>query len=327
MNKELLTFEYIDKFKGLLIILIVAGHINGLTSEKVQIILYSFHISSFFFLPFLFNNDKLIFKNIIKIFKRYYIPYTVFFIISCIAYTVVLHNPINLSETFIFWITGTQSSVREASGIGAYWFFPALIALLTTIMFYNLFSNFWKKIFIIFSFFSHLLIGFLTYSSDVFKNIPFDIYIPLYLFFLGFIVKNIINTIKLEEKLLIVITIIFIFSLILFYQNTEMFDLATPYFPSILTNPMYFILHDFIMLSGFFSILYITRFIPYIAPFGKYSIAIYTLHPLINQTINLVLHTETFLMALLKFFIIFGLAFLFSLIIYKLNINKLIYPK
>jgi fucose 4-O-acetylase-like acetyltransferase len=327
MNNNFLTFEYINKFKGILIILIIAEHIEGLGSLEVNTAILSFHVTSFFFLPFLFNNDKLTLFNMVKIFKRYYVPYTVFFLVSYIAYRIIFHNTVSISDASFLWLTGTMYTLKEAIGIGAYWFFPALIALLISIMFHNSLSDFWKKVFIVFAFISHLFIGFFAYPKEVLRYIPFDLYVPLYLFFLGYIIKNIIYTVELTKNRLIVITLIFIISLILSYSYGESFNIASPYFPSILTRPVDFILRDTLMISGFFSILFITKYIPYTSLFGIYSIAIYTLHPLIIQAVHLILRSETFSMSILKFFIVLSITFTLAHIIYKFKINKLIYPK
>ena len=327
MNKSFLTFEYIDKFKGILIILIVAGHIKGLTSLTGQALLYSFHVSSFLFLPFLFNNDRLTLHNIMKIFRRYYVPYTLFFIISYIAYSVVFHSALDIKDVFFDWMIGTSYTLKVAIGIGAYWFFPALIALLIFIMIYNSISSLWKKVFIVFSFLVHISVGIFSYPNEIFSNFPFDIYIPLYLFFLGFIIKNIISTIELNKQIFIITTILFITSLIVSYDSGKLFNLAVPYFPNIITKPLDFILHDIIMLSGFFTILFISKYIPFLAPFGKYSIAIYTLHPLIAQIINLALRSENLLATIIKFLIVLGITLIIVHTLYKFNIDKLIYPK
>jgi fucose 4-O-acetylase-like acetyltransferase len=327
MNKNLLTFEYMNQFKGVLILLIIAGHIEGLVSEAVNASLYSFHVSSFFFLPFLFNNDKLSFLNIIKIFKRYFIPYTIFFLITYIAYKVIFKSTITVTDTFLDWLVGTMFTIKEAIGIGAYWFFPALIAILVIIMLYNTLSDSWKKIFLVIFLILHLFIGLYAYPSTVLQHIPFNLYIPFYLFSLGYIIKKIIYTVELNQKRLIIISLIFIVSLIVSYFYGEKFNIASPYFPSLLNRPMDFILRDTLMLSGFFSILYISKYAVFATTFGKYSIAIYTLHPLVLQTVNLILRSETFFVSLIKFFIVLAVTFILAHTIYKLNINKFIYPK
>jgi fucose 4-O-acetylase-like acetyltransferase len=327
INKDLLTFEYMEKFKGILIILVVIGHISGLTSANFHSALYSFHVSSFFFLPFLFNNDKLTFINILKVFKRYYIPYTVFFLLSFLLYTIFMHKSFSLLNVFISFFTGTLYSLKDSIGIGAYWFFPALIALLMSIMLYNSLSIKWKKVFLFISLLSHLVIGIFVYPDKIFRIIPFDIYIPLYLFFLGFIIKMTVLNITLSQKLLVWITLVFMLSLIISYSYGENFTLASPYFPNIFTRPFDFLLRDILMLSGFFSILFISKYIPYTTIFGQYSIAIYTIHPLAIQLVNKLLHTDTIIILISKLFIVLFISIIFTQIIYKIGINKFIYPK
>lgn len=325
MNKDLLTFEYMNQFKGILILLVIAGHIVGLASDNAS--LYSFHVSSFFFLPFLFNNDRLSLLNITKIFKRYYVPYTLFFIITFVAYKILFKSTISIPDTLSDWLLGTMFSIKEAIGIGAYWFFPALIATLVVIMLYNTLSDFWKKIFLLLFFILHLFIGFYAYPSTILQHIPFNLYIPFYLFALGYIINKIIYNVELNQKRLIFISLIFIFSLIISYFYGEKFNIASPYFPSILNRPFDFILRDTLMLSGFFAILAISRYAKFATTFGKYSIAIYTLHPLVLQTVNLLLRSESFLISLLKFFIVTIITFIIAHLIYKFHMNKYIYPK
>lgn len=325
MNKDILTFEYIDKFKGILILLIVIGHIKGLTTIEIQSTLYSFHVTSFLFLPFLFNRDKISFKNLVKIFRRYFVPYSIFFLILFFTYHIMFNYEMNVFSFFHSYIFGTAHLLRDQIGISAYWFFPALIFLLIILMIYNTLIGYYKNIFVILMFVFHLFIGVLALPDATLQEAPFNLYVALYLFTIGMIVKYIIRNIKLRNIHFFGITLLF-FTLLIFSYGGK-FNLASPHFPSIMTRPYDFFLRDMIMISGFFSLLFISKYISLFSPLGKYSLAIYTIHPIIIQIVNKLIHSSSFIFLIIKLIAVLLITYGITLLIYRLNLNRFIYPR
>lgn len=107
--------------------------------------LYSFHVYSFFFLPFLYNWKDCSLKAIlVKGLKRFYIPYTITFIALAII-SLVRCNDLNISELLLAWVCGSQSLLEETFGIGSFlWFIPAMFSLLVIRWFYYT-GNKWMR--------------------------------------------------------------------------------------------------------------------------------------------------------------------------------------
>ena len=325
-NKEYVSYKYMDKFKGLLIILIIYGHIKGLTSTETQNALYTFHVSSFLFLPFLFNTDKFNYTNILKIFRRYYTPYIVFFTIAFLAYFIFINSTVDIYKIFTSFIVGTPYLLRESIGISTYWFFPALIFLLITLMIYNSLNKNMKTMYLVVMLCTHLFIGLYSLPhSDILRYAPFDLYIALYLFSIGYIIKFIIQNFEINNIQFFLIIILFITLIYISYGGR--FNLASPFFPNLFNNPLELLLRDGIMITGFFSLLYLSKFFPVLSIFGKYSLGIYTIHPLLIQALAKVNNSEILYVLIIKLFIVALLSLAFTMLVYKFNFNKLIYPR
>lgn len=321
--RNILTFEQTDRLKGLLIILIVFGHIGEIFTDKIQYILYSFHVTTFFFLPFLFNNDVLTLKNIIKIFRRYYIPYTIFFIVALFAFTLYLHNEFDPMSSIIAWFIGSGPLLRDSSGFATYWFFPALISILVFIMLYNSLSLIGKKIFLTLMIIAHFFIPIVP--GKILEYFPYDMYVAFYLFIVGLIIKYIFYQHIWRSIPDWLIVVIFSFALVAVIGTD--FNLAGPLLPNIILNPLDFILHDFIMILGFFTMIILSEKISFFQQFGKYTIAIYTVHPFVIQIVNLTYNWNTIFEGLIKFLLVFVISYLIAKGIYLINLNKIIYPR
>ena len=325
-NKDYISYSNMYNFKGLLILLIIYGHIKGLTSTEIQNVLYTFHVSSFLFLPFLFNTDKFTFHNIVKVFRRYYTPYTVFFIIAFIAYFIFINSNFDFSNLIISFFIGTPHLLKESIGISAYWFFPALIFLLITLMIFNSLNQNRKKIFLLFMLVTHLLIGIYSLPySNVLKYAPFNFYITFYIFIIGFTIKFIIQNFEINSKYFFIILIVFFF--LLYFSYGGRFNLASPFFPDILNNPFELLLRDSIMITGFFSLLYLSKFLSVLSIFGKYSLGIYTIHPLVIQGLLKITNSEVLVFLVFKFLLVALISLGLTILIYNFNLDKIIYPR
>jgi fucose 4-O-acetylase-like acetyltransferase len=130
MQYNILSFEQSDRLKGILILLIIFGHISEIFGryDMLMATLYSFHVVSFLLLPFLFNKDTINRKNIIKNLKRIYIPYTIFFILALTLYSLLQHK-FNLSSALSTWFIGSSYYLKIDIGLRVLWFFQHLSPL------------------------------------------------------------------------------------------------------------------------------------------------------------------------------------------------------
>jgi len=323
LNSNRLTFEQTDRFKGLLILLIVFGHISQLLQQygSLHATLYSFHVVSFLLLPFLFNKDLFTTKSIQKNLRRIYIPYTLFFILSLIAFSLMTHHfsPI---KAVTAWGIGSSALLKVETGFRIFWFFPALLSTVMLLMLYNGVSNQKKKFFFITTLLMHIVIPFIPKSYLFY--FPLSSYISLYLFSIGVVVHYLYEHWD-YQKYTWGISFGFILSLVLAYGSD--FSLASAIFPNIINNPIYFILQDSVMILSFFALIIWSQHFKFLESFGQYSLAIFTIHPFIIQIVNKFYPWESFIEGLVKFLIVLILTLGVVKLLYRMKIDKIIYPR
>ena len=324
LNSNHLTFEQTNRFKGLLILLIVFGHISQLLEQygSLHATLYSFHVVSFLLLPFLFNKDILNYKNIKKNLKRIYVPYTVFFLLSFLIYSI-LEQQFNPLSAITGWFIGSSALLKIDTGLRVFWFFPAFMFTLILIMLFNTLAENKKKIFFLLMLLGHILIPLIP--KVYLFYFPLSSYIAIYLFVIGIIVQYIYRNFNYTNYPTWLYTILFIVLLFLAYGSN--FSLASAIFPNILDNTFNFILQDIIMVFSFFTLITWTKEIKFFEIFGKYSLAIFTIHPFVIQALNILYPWSSLIEGLIKFLLVIILTYMLLKIVYFFNLNKIIYPK
>ena len=324
-KSDILTFEESDRLKGLLILLVIIGHIEQLFSgqnAKLQMLLYSFHVVSFFFLPFLFNKNSLTLINIKKNLKRIYIPYTVFYFLSVLMYSILFHREFSY-DILIAWIIGTGPLVKATAGFAIFWFFTALLSTILLIMFYNSLSKKYQKLFLLLMLLLHFIIPLIP--SGYLIYFPFSFYVPLYLFIIGEFIKYIYNNFSWNRYMNF--TILLAFSILLYLLYGTRFNLASPLLPNIINNPINFVIHDIIFIIGFFTMIYLSRSNGFFTYFGKYSLAFFTIHPFVIQILNKVYHWNSIMDGFIKYILVVLITYILVKLVYLFKVDKIIYPR
>ena len=323
LNSNRLSFQESDRLKGLLILLIVFGHISQLLEQfgSLHATLYSFHVVSFLFLPFIFNKDIINYQNIKKNLKRIYVPYTIFFLLSLFIYSLLSHH-FNALSALNSWFIGSSALLKIDIGLRVLWFFPALLFTLILIMTFNRLQKQQQKLFLILMLILHLTIPLIPKAYLFY--FPLSSYIPLYLFSIGIIIKYIYEHYDYQKYPTWLHSLVFISLLYLSYGSD--FSLSSAIFPNIINNTLYFILQDFVMISSFFTLILWSKKIKLFESFGKYSLAIFTIHPFIIQALNIIYPWKTFQEGIIKFLLVFIITYILVRIIYLLKINKITYP-
>jgi fucose 4-O-acetylase-like acetyltransferase len=322
----MLTLDQTNNVKGVLLTLIIIGHIEQFFSggnESYQMLLYSFHVSSFFFLPFLFNNDTLTYGNLIKNTKRLYIPYSIFFVLVAIMFHFIMKHNSDFISIIAAFLIGSAALLKDVIGIRAYWFFPAFFSTLLLLMLFNTLTYKMKNIFILLFIVSHFLIP--TIPGDILTFFPLALYVPLYLFILGLIIKYISENWQWQNYPRY--TYILALAALLSYSFDSRFNIASPLLPNPLIDFKMFFTHDLIMILGFFSVAKISQDWHIFNFIGKYSLAFYTIHPLVIQLVNKTHHWSSISDAVIKFVLVLFITFIAVKTIYYININKYIYPR
>lgn len=174
-----MRYNWIDSLKGMAIILVVIGHLNGVSSGLNQYI-YSFHMPLFFFISgYLFNFEKYIDigkEYVIKKINSLIIPYFFFSVISYIFYIIMdsLYQPqIQNIEVFKEGILfNLYVIICSASGYlinTPLWFLPCLF--ITEVSFFILRKHFKPNYALLFIIIAFSLIGFL-YNNYVPLRLP-----------------------------------------------------------------------------------------------------------------------------------------------------------
>ena len=324
LNSNVLTFEQTNRFKGLLILLIVFGHISQIFENYPLLhdALYSFHVVSFLLLPFLFNTNLLTVKNIKKNLKRLYLPYSFFFLLSFIAYSLMEHqfHPLLALEA---WTIGSAELLKMETGFRIFWFFPALMSSLLLIMFFNSLSKNFKSIFILLFIIGHLTIPFIPKAYLFY--FPLSAYIPIYLFVIGLSVQYIYKNFNYHQYPTWLYSLLFI-GLLYLAKGTE-FSLATAKFSNILHHPFNFIVQDLIMIVSFFTLILWSKNIQFLELFGKYSLAIFTIHPFVIQLLNLIYNWQGLYLGIIKFFLVIIITFFLIQTLKLFNLYYFLYKK
>lgn len=324
LNSNTLSSEQSNRLKGLLILLIIFGHISQLLEQygSLHATLSSFHVVSFLLLPFLFNQDILSVTNIRKNLKRIYVPYTIFFLLSLLAYSILEQqfNPISALKS---WAIGSSTLLKIDTGLRVFWFFPALMFTLLLIMFSNALSHKKKKIFFLLMLLAHIAIPLIPRTYLFY--FPLSSYISIYLFIIGITVQYIYKNTNYSQYPIWLFSILFIFMLYLAYGSD--FSLASAIFPNILENLFHSILQDIIMILSFFTLIMWSKNLKFFESFGKYSLAIFTIHPFVIQALNIFYDWTTLAEGTLKFLLVSSITYVLVRIIYYLKINNILYPK
>jgi len=323
MNSNILSFENTDRLKGLLILLIIFGHISQIFEKHdlLMATLYSFHVVSFLLLPFLFNKDLLNYKNILKNLKRIYIPYTIFFILALASYSILEHHfdPISALKT---WSIGSSYYLKIDIGLRVLWFFPALMFSILLIMIYNTLSIEFKRVFLFLMFMLHIIIPFIP--DNYLFEFPLSSYVSIYLFIVGITVQHIYKNFNYSKYPTWLYTLLFLSALYIAYGSD--FSLASAIFPNIIDNTFNFILQDIIMVLSFFTLIMWSRKIKFFETFGKYSLAIFTIHPFVIQALNMVHSWSGVTEGFIKFLLVVPITYAIVKVVYFFKINKILYP-
>lgn len=313
-----------NNIKGILILLIIIGHLNLLSSE-LRYILYSFHVILFFLLPFLYVETTFSMKALRKLFKRLYIPFFIFYSVAFITYSLFyLNGNIDLNRYLIGLLIANTSTLDSVIGIKAYWFFPTYFLLVLLLMSYNSMNQKIKKIIFIMFFIFHFFIS--IFTKNELQSMPYNIYIVFYLFSLGLIFKYIYNQYNIERLNILYPLFGFLISATVIYGTN--FDIAIAIFPNIMKTPLLFLSHDLLVLFAFIILIKLSGHnCIFITKLGVFSIAVYTIHPLVIQALKLLIQSNSFLSNLLIFILTIILTLLVIRLLQKLEIYQVVYPR
>lgn len=296
-NTISLNREESTALKGLLILLIILGHNATFTIALPGSFgyLYTFHVQSFFILPFLYNNydntKHISFKDcFVKNFVRLYYPYILFFLILSLLCYITNGNSIDINKLIdlkddynipylidaIF--TGNYYLIDFFTGFQHLWFLPVMFSM-SVIKDTIHKNNILKYIIMTLGLISYIVFFVFMYRKPYDDSINFNLmlYSPFAIlqgfgaYFLGIVTVSAINNRNFKliniasSVLFIVLSCTYIFQI----TNKTLGDNIYLYrfiMPFLFVN---FILNFKVSISK--SVL--------LREFGKYSFPMYIIHP------------------------------------------------
>lgn len=115
--------------KGLLILLIILGHnfmlANYVSQGRIFVWTYSFHVTMFFIIPFLYDKkESTIRQTIKKTARKLLFPFVWFYLLSFTLYSIHYHSTFN-TITFIKGLIPLNTDwIPQAAGVQYLWFCP-----------------------------------------------------------------------------------------------------------------------------------------------------------------------------------------------------------
>lgn len=204
-----------ETIKGLLIILVVLGHVHALDYSNgivnLRDYLYKFHVYCFLILPFFYDSQKrFTLDNVLKAVRKTWIPYTIVLVV-CLAVSIIMgrHLDMGIYSLYAFF-NGTQTPLARSFGFVFPWFLPAYCSL--SLMLLYLKNNQMLMYLVAALSVSSYFLDFQHYSM-LKEYLPFAIGLAIYCFAPGFLSRTISNHLNgvgyLGAALFVVLSILY----------------------------------------------------------------------------------------------------------------------
>lgn len=305
---------YIDKeganaIKGFLMLLIVLGH-NHLLAPSQGVLfhyLYSFHLVCFFILPYFYNKKlSCTWTNIKSLIRRLLTPYTVFFIFCLLVSFIIVHiQHKSFFDIVKGYIVGSPYTLRNAVGFVFLWFLPSFFSFSLMRIIGEKFK--WIKIILLLLSISTCFISFST--EEFLKNLlPIGIMFAIKFYWIGWACFYLI---KYSQKFIYIWIIGFVLITYLFWNNhiTDALSHLMPIF-------------------AFCSIVAILPRLKntLLIEIGHYSLGIYLIHVFLLSFMERIV-PNNIVGGLISYFSSLLLAYIIIKIIYRIKLDKLIFPR
>jgi fucose 4-O-acetylase-like acetyltransferase len=274
-----------DAFKGLLIILVIMDH-NDFWRAIVPDLFkpLTAHVLGFLILPFLvpvrppsirFFRDRLI---------RYLVPFWWVLTMAAVLYYLMFQSGRDVGAVIYDWFmaatVGSAFLVKASSGFYYLWFLPSLAGLVITLTLYQSLNRSWQRVCTVLLLCCHVAIT--AFPGMLLKYVPFGFMIVLWVFPLGLLMRWAVSDGNIYRARLPILAA-FISSyvyLVLIGKNLEIMTLdLRP-----IADPLLFFLQDLNAISGVLVLMWLAtklNKLRFLNLFGKHSLMVYLLHPLI----------------------------------------------
>lgn len=251
--------------KGLLILLIILGHNTILINNISGLFdyLYSFHVLTFFILPW-FYTTKFSWNSTIKRSTKLWFWYLAFFVVQVVFYNLLFDTTFSLSETIKAFFLGGHTLLKGVTGYMYLWFMPAFFFSMLIRDIYTI-ANKPSRIAMVLT--SLGIVIFFAFRAYIIYN-----YIAVIqgIFFaaLGIVASQLTLPTKNSHRALVVLLFV-VCSVLMFIDATKGF--VHPFMP-------------FVAFFAIWSIIeWLKKYMNWLQSLGKLSMFIYLTHPLIFQ--------------------------------------------
>ncbi len=283
----------LDRFKGVLICLVVMGH-NYVFSHHYPLLfsyLYGFHVISFLLFPYLFLKTDIPLRDLKKKLSRVLVPHVFFLFIAGSIFAIL--NIVIGSQPFLPWLQDVgvallverEGPFRETLGAGFLWFLPAFAAQMLLLFLYQNATTGVKWLLAALALLIHVCMGLLD-SASVYQ-LPYSLSLVSYLFVIGLLINAIHTSVSWSSRLSLALIGTWILASYLAIDNRFFHPLAGDFYksPVSIMQPFTLLMQDSLIVLSFFALLRLAYSIPValLATLGRYSLQIFLLHPFVWQ--------------------------------------------
>lgn len=296
-----LSHEDSTTIKGILIILIVLGHMKLLIPWPSPMFtwLYSFHVICFFILPFFYDSPPItkMRQHIVKLAVRTGIPFLFTFLLCLLLHIIIEKKFERIGDISLALITGSGEILDRFVNAGFLWFLPSYFSMSVFVVLAD--KNRYLR-------YAILLIGLYLWCIDLGlmhyyeRHCILGIPLALKYYFAGYICKNLFCKFKVFQYISI-----FLFALFTVLWLSE----KTAITPTKIS---------FFALMGAFTILLkIAPFVrnPIFTLFGQHSLTVYLFHLFIYTLLLMLLSIQSFWGGMLIFIATLLISLMLSLLI------------
>ena len=300
--------------KGILIILIVLGHMKPLIPWPSPMFswLYSFHVACFFILPFFYESPPVINirQQILKMVVRTGIPFFFTFLLCILSHLIIEKRAEEICNISFALMTGSVEYLDRYANAGFLWFLQSYFSMSVFIVLADKYKYLRYAILLIGLYLWCINIGLMHYYE---RHCILGIPVALKYYFAGYICRNLFCKFNILQWISIVL-----FTLFTVLKLSD--------YTAIIPTKISF----FALMGAFVILLKISPFVknPIFTLFGKHSLTVYLLHLFVYTLLLMLSPIQGFWGGLILFIATLSISLMLSLLIGHIQwLRKLYTPR
>lgn len=309
-----LSHEDSTTIKGILIILIVLGHIKPLIPWPSPMFtwLYTFHVICFFILPFFYNSPPItnMRQHIVKLAVRTGIPFLFTFLLCLFLHIIIEKRIDGVYDIALALITGSVENLDKYANAGFLWFLQSYFSMSVFVVLADKNKYLKYTILLIGLYLWCINLGLMHYYE---RHCILGIPVALKYYFAGYICRNLFGKINMLQWFSIVFFVLF--TVLQLSEHTTIAPTKIRFFA---------------LMGAFTILLKISPFVknPVFTLFGKHSLTVYLFHLFVYTLLMILLPIQSFWSGIVLFFATLSISLMLSLLIGNIQwLRKLYTPK